>query len=148
MKGTRQMKNTTNDKNMTIDGIMVTTTRSCRTSNGSSHSFTFTLDYTGVTVADLIKWGTSNRVIAGQRVWEKMTKAELDSSLEGKTVKVASIGKSVKTREQRINDVMAAIPGMSLEMAAHLVDHGTGESDEVEESTDGVEESTEESTEE
>lgn len=93
--------------NTKIDGLVKQTTRSCRNKSGGSTSVTFTIDFTGCTIGDLLDWATSSRVISGQRVWEKMSDSEIRETLDGKTVSALTIGKA-PVNVDRLADTFAS----------------------------------------
>jgi len=75
--------------------IKVERAAKCRTSSGDSISVSFTIDYTGCSVGDLVEWATSTKVIAGQRAWEKYSPSELKEKVHGKTFHASSIGQKI-----------------------------------------------------
>ena len=101
-------------------GVVVTCTRSNRTSDGSSVTSTFNIDYSGVTFQDLLTWATSSRVISGQRTWEKLSPSEHKTNIDGMTFQAASIGKKVKSRAEKITDLENA--GLPHKLAVIAVD--------------------------
>jgi len=83
---------TINDK---LGVVKVERAARCRTNIGDSVSVSFTIDYMGCTVADIVEWATSTKVIAGQRAWEKYSPSELKEKVHGKTFHASSIGQKI-----------------------------------------------------
>lgn len=107
---------------MKLDGITITTTRSCRCNDGSSHTITITIDFTGCTLADLIRWCTSNRVISGQKQWERLSRSDL-LELDGKTFSALNIGK----KQQSTSEIMADINRLPLAERIKLLEQAVAE---------------------
>lgn len=63
-------------------------------------------DFRTATDADIKSWLCGNRRIAFQRPSRAMNKAELESC-DKSTIPAIDAGKKVKTRQQRINELMA-----------------------------------------
>lgn len=79
--------------NTKLEGLSLTTTRSNRNKSGGSTSATFTVDFSGCTVSDVLNWALSTRVISGQRVWEKFSADEILTKVNGQTLSALTIGK-------------------------------------------------------
>ena len=72
------------------------------------------LDCSTATDDDVRGWITSNRIIAGQRPWRSLSKAELEE-LRDVTFIAQNIGQKVKSKEQIVQEGKAAIAQMSKE---------------------------------
>ena len=75
-------------------------------------SVTINIDFTNVNDTDLKSWLCSNRVIAGQRPWRKLSKAEIEN-MNGRTFNANTIGQKVKTDAEIIADAKRAMFNMS-----------------------------------
>lgn len=89
---------------------------------------TIKVDFSTATDNDIKSWLVSNRVIAGQRPWRKLSLVEL-KELNGQTFIAQDIGKKVKSRQEQIDQfktafVSAGIPlDKALELAMAAVDN-------------------------
>ena len=85
-----------------LDGIKTKTTRTCRTTEGS-FQVTFTIDWTGSSIRQLTdQWGLGNRVISGQKTWEKHNRQWLMDNVDGNTFVASDIGKKQMTRDEKL----------------------------------------------
>ena len=64
-------------------------------------SITVSIDFSTASDQDVRQWLTSNRIIAGQRPWRKLSKGELEA-LNGKTFVAQDVGRKVKSRTEQI----------------------------------------------
>ena len=62
------------------------------------------IDFTNSTDNEIKNWLCSNRGIAGQRPWRKLSKDEL-SALNGKIFKASSIGQKVKSKDEQLTNI-------------------------------------------
>ena len=78
------------------------------------------VDFSTASDADIKTWLTSNRIIAGQRPWRSLSKAEL-LELSGTTFVAQNIGKKVKSRAEQVQSMVNA--GFPLKLAEYAVDN-------------------------
>lgn len=64
------------------------------------------IDFRGCTDQDIKGWLVSNRIIAGQRPWRSLSKAEL-MELNGNTFNASTIGQKVKSRDEQKRELVA-----------------------------------------
>ena len=84
---------------------------------GDKQTLSVKIDFRTASDQDIKTWITSNRIIAGQRPWRALSKAELEA-LNGSTFIAQDIGRKVKSREERIQAyVNAGIPRKLAEVA-------------------------------
>jgi len=83
-------------------------------------SLTITVDFSTASDSEIKQWLVSNRVIAGQRPWRALSKAELED-LQGKTFVAQNIGRKVKSRAEQIQDLINA--GLPEHLAVFAVDN-------------------------
>jgi len=88
--------------------------------NDEKVSLSVTIDFTTATDAEIKSWLCSNRGIAGQRPWRKLSLEEIEA-LDGKTFVAQTIGQQIKTRKEQIQLQMNS--GLSEEMAIIAVDN-------------------------
>ena len=67
----------------------------CRTSDGTSINVSFTIDYNGTKIIDVLMGDVASKTIAGQRAWEKYSHAEFKENVQGKTFLASEIGKKI-----------------------------------------------------
>lgn len=84
-------------------------------------SVTINIDFTNVNDTDIKSWLCSNRIIAGQRPWRKLSKAEIEN-MNGRTFDANTIGQKVKSEEEIINDAKRAMSNMTPEQRKALLD--------------------------
>jgi hypothetical protein len=89
-------------------------------SNDEKVSLTVAVDFSTASDSDIKAWLVSNRIIAGQRPWRALSKIELES-LNGKTFVAQNIGQKVKSREEQIQQLVAA--GLPRKLAEFSVDN-------------------------
>ena len=77
-------------------------------------------DFSTATDSEIIGWAISNRVIAFQRPARALSADEL-KNLNSTTILASDAGKKVKSREEKINDLVAA--GLPMQLAAFAVDN-------------------------
>jgi hypothetical protein len=87
---------------------------------GNKVSLTITVDFSTASDQDIKSWLVSNRVIAGQRPWRALSKAEL-KAINGRTFMAQNIGQKVKSREEQIQTLVAA--GLPRKLAEFSVDN-------------------------
>jgi hypothetical protein len=78
------------------------------------------IDFSTASDADIKSWLVSNRVIAGQRSWRALSKVELED-LQGQTFVAQHIGRKVKSREERIQELVTA--GLPRKLAEFSIDN-------------------------
>ena len=81
---------------------------------------TITFDFSTATDSDIKTWLVSNRVIAMQRPARALSLRELNE-LNHATVMATECGKKVKSREERINELVAV--GIPIALATMAVDN-------------------------
>ena len=67
-------------------------------------SITIGIDFTNSSDTEIKNWLCSNRAIAGQRPWRKLSKDEL-SALNGKIFPASTIGTKVKSKDEQIQNI-------------------------------------------
>uniref|UniRef100_A0A6M3IJV2 Uncharacterized protein n=1 Tax=viral metagenome TaxID=1070528 RepID=A0A6M3IJV2_9ZZZZ len=77
-------------------------------------------DFSTATNNEIIGWAVSNRVIAFQRPARALSVDELHS-LNNTTIIATEAGKKVKSREEKINDLVNA--GLPMQLAVFAVDN-------------------------
>ena len=87
---------------------------------GDKVQLSIKLDCRTATDDDVRGWITSNRIIAGQRPWRSLSKAEL-TELSGTTFVAQNIGKKVKSRAEQVQSMVNA--GFPLKLAEYAVDN-------------------------
>jgi hypothetical protein len=87
---------------------------------GPSTQITVWIDFSHSTDEEIRNWLASDRAIAGQRPWRTLTIEEIDA-LDGQTFHASTIGTKVKSREDKIMDLVKA--GLSRELAEFSVDN-------------------------
>ena len=60
-----------------LDGLKVARSAKCRNTSDEAILVSFNIDYTGLTVKDVLNKAAGMDTIAGQRAWEKMTADEI-----------------------------------------------------------------------
>ena len=65
---------------------------------------TLYIDFTNSSDTEITSWLCSNRAIAGQRPWRKLSKDEL-SALNGKIFPASTIGTKVKSKDEQIQNI-------------------------------------------
>ena len=83
-------------------------------------SLTINVDFTSASDIDIKNWLVSNRIIAGQRPWRKLSLAEL-VDLDGSTFIAQSIGQKVKSRSEQIQALVNA--GLPENIAIMAIDN-------------------------
>jgi len=87
---------------------------------GPSKQCTITIDFSTASDSEIKDWLVSNRIIAGQRPWRAMFK-DLETDVDGRTFIAQSIGQKVKSRKERIQDLINA--GLPEHLAVYAVDN-------------------------
>lgn len=100
-----------------INGLVLSTSRSCRNKTGGSTSATFKVDFTGCTIEQVLQWALSSRVISGQRVWEKWSGDEITTKLNDKTLVALHMGKQPADPERAAKAYEESFKTMSKEDA-------------------------------
>jgi len=72
-----------------------------------------TLDFSTATDSQVKSWLSSNRTIAGQRVWRAMSATEI-KKLDGTTFDAASIGRKVQSDEEKFRTGIAALRAVGM----------------------------------
>lgn len=101
--------------------MKLTTTRDVTNHNGETISVTFTVDFSTASEEEKAKWALSNRVIAAQKAWRPLSRDDIVANVHGKTFDARFIGRSIQTREKRIEQTMATM-GVSRKIARYIVD--------------------------
>jgi len=78
------------------------------------------IDFSTASDVDIKSWLVSNRVIAGQRSWRALSKTELED-LQDQTFVAQHIGRKVKSREERIQELVTA--GLPRKLAEFSIDN-------------------------
>lgn len=81
---------------------------------------TIEVDFSTASDVDIKGWLVSNRVIAGQRPWRKLSKEGL-KDLDGEVFVAQSIGQKVKSRTEKAQDLINA--GIPKDLAGFAVDN-------------------------
>ena len=101
---------------------------SCNVSGGNlarKHALNVRLDYSGLTMAEVLGWADDNRVIALQRPLRAMNDDELDAHVAGGlSLHARDCGAKTKTRAERIAEMVRA--GMPEQLATLAVDDPNG----------------------
>lgn len=101
---------------------------SCNVSGGNlarKHAVNVRIDYSGLTVADILAWADDNRVIALQRPLRAFTDDELDAHVNGGlAIHARDCGAKTKTRAEKIAEMVRA--GMPEVLATMAVDDPNG----------------------
>ena len=108
----------------TIGQLMgiVSHTLSVTNDRGDKVTITINVDFRTSSDTDCRTWNVSNRVIAGQRPWRSLTKAELEK-LNGSTFIAQNIGQKVKSYGETKQAAVAAFDTMSAEQQqAHIAE--------------------------
>ena len=100
---------------------------SCNVSGGNlarKHALNVRLDYSGLTMGEVLGWADDNRVIALQRPLRAMNDDELDAHVAGGlSIHARDCGAKTKTRAERIGEMVRA--GMPEALATLAVDDPT-----------------------
>lgn len=102
---------------------IVKTTRRVKASDDSYVNVTVQIDFSSATREQIIEWATSNRVIAGQRVWRELDPSEIKTSVDGQTFDAVNIGRKIRSREDQIKQTMNPALGIDRDMAEWIVDN-------------------------
>lgn len=97
----------------TIGEMVGVVRHTCSTKNdaGERVQTTIKIDFSSASDDDIKSWLTSNRVIAGQRVWRTLSVDEIKSTVDGGTFMAQHIGRKIRSERERIADyVNAGIP--------------------------------------
>ena len=81
---------------------------------------TISIDFKTASDEDIKGWLVSNRIIAGQRPWRKLSKAEL-TKLDGTTFIAQNIGQKVKSAEEVKQEATTAFDAMSPEQQDQFI---------------------------
>jgi len=81
-----------------------------------------TVDFSQASEEELMSWALSNRIIAGQRVWRKLSVDEIYENVNRQTFDARTIGQSIKSRKDKVEAIAAAL-GIDAELAESLVDN-------------------------
>jgi len=95
MKGDNDMDNTIGKMIGVVEHALSITNDA-----GDKCSLSIKIDYRSCSDNDIRQWLTSNRIIAGQRPWRKLTLEEI-RELNGQTFNASTIGQTIKSREQQ-----------------------------------------------
>jgi len=89
--------------------------------NGEKVQLTIGIDFSSASDNDIKSWLASNRIIAGQRPWRKLSVSELNE-LNGHTFVAQNIGQKVKSRNEQISQFEQAFvnAGVGQEKAHEL----------------------------
>jgi len=79
------------------------------------------VDFTGCTINELLDWGLSNRVIAGQRPWEKLSPAEMMDMVDKGTFHAKTIGQKVVSNEEKMRVAQEFINSLDPEIATQML---------------------------
>ena len=108
-------------------GIIKQTLKVSQSKGGPSEQITINIDFSTATDEDIKAWLGSNRAIAGQRPWRRLSIEDI-KGLNGNTFIAQSIGQKVESREDRIQRLMNSF-GIGEEAATFAFDNpGTFES--------------------
>jgi hypothetical protein len=109
------------EKNIIGQAIgVVEHTFSITNDNKDKVQLTVKIDFSTASDIDIKSWLVSNRVIAGQRSWRALSKVELED-LQGQTFVAQHIGRKVKSREERIQELVTA--GLPRKLAEFSIDN-------------------------
>lgn len=101
--------------------MKLTTTRKITNNAGESVTVTFHVDFSNASDQQMAEWALSNRVIAGQKVWRALSADEIRQNINGKTFDARTIGRSIQSREKRIETIMNSM-GVTRKVAEMIVD--------------------------
>ena len=102
---------------------IIKTTRRVKASDDSYVTVNVSIDFSNASREQIIEWATSNRVIAGQRVWRELAPDEIRSSVDGQTFDAVNIGRKIRSREDQIKQTMNPALGIDRDMAEWIVDN-------------------------
>jgi hypothetical protein len=103
-------------------GIVSKTLKISQYKGGPSAQVTVKIDFSTATDENVRQWLASDRVIAGQRAWRSLSIEEI-KALDGQTFAAQNIGRKVKSREERIQELEAA--GLPRKLAEFSIDNPT-----------------------
>ena len=90
------------------------------TINGQKQTININVDWSGIEHAQILNWASRSRIIDFQRVLRSKT-PEFVASLNGKTFHASEMGNNVKTRDDKIADLVRA--GIPEPVATLIVDN-------------------------
>jgi len=91
---------------------------------GNTTSITIQWDFSTSTDNDIKSWLAGNRRIAFQRPSRALSIDEINA-LDGSTVMASNAGKKTMSRSERIENMMAMNPSMTVKMAEYALDNPT-----------------------
>ena len=91
---------------------------------GNTTSITIQWDFSTSTDNDIKSWLAGNRRIAFQRPSRALSIDEINE-LDGSTVMASNAGKKTMSRSERIENMMAMNPSMTVKMAEYALDNPT-----------------------
>lgn len=90
------------------------------TIDGTSTTINIQIDWSGIEHVQILNWAARSRIIDFQRVLRGKT-PEYVKSLDGCTFRASEMGKNIKTREDKINELVTA--GIPEAIATQIVDN-------------------------
>lgn len=104
-----------------LDGLKIQRSADCRTNNGGQVHVNYTLDFTGLTVRDVLVKAGGGYNISGQAQWGKMTGDEIKETVDGKVILASSIGQKVKSEAEIKTEAKALYDSKTPEEKAKMI---------------------------
>jgi len=106
-----------------ISGISIKRTWSTKNEAGETAKMNASIDFEGITLGQLCELACQPLVIRRQAIERKLSVEEIESS-KGSTIHWSQMGLKIKSREERVQDIMAA--GLPRKLAEKAVDDPQG----------------------
>jgi len=114
---------TTLDLNTVVSGTIIKRSWSTKNENGETAKMQASIDFEGITLGQLCKLACQPLIIRRQAIERKLSVSEIEAS-KGSTIHWSQMGLKIKSREEKIQEIMSA--GLPRTLAERAVDDPQG----------------------
>ena len=108
---------------MVISGVSIKRTWSTKNEAGETAKMNASIDFEGITLSQLCELACQPLVIRRQAIERKLSVSEIESS-KGSVIHYSQMGLKVKSREEKVQEIMSA--GLPRKLAEKAVDDPKG----------------------